>query len=687
MDNNSIINILPEFVANQIAAGEVVNRPASAVKELLENAVDAGATEIELHTVDAGKTLIQVIDNGCGMNAEDAQRCFLPHATSKLSSADDLHHIRTMGFRGEALASIAAVAQVELHTRQKDSELGTKILIEGGKVLSEEAFACPPGSCFMVKNLYFNTPARRQFLKSEEVEYRYIEEEFNRIALAHPEICFSFYRNNQKIYFLESGNLKKRIVQLMGKAFESRILKVSEFLPDIQLSGYICSPEYSVKGRSKQYLFVNRRHVRHAGLSNAVEKAYIGLLPDGKSPAFFLFLEIPPENIDVNIHPTKTEIRFKDEKLLYGLMLSAIKHALGINQMRDTLDFESSQALPYSYRPKGYVPPVPKVSLHDGYNPFENKTFPKSKEINETGRSSHASLNQNCSSPNDSGARTTMHAAGFPVSKQNEAYRQAYAENFALMQENMQNRPEPDQLCIGCFKENEAELEKALQEADDTASPNNTDKAGMSITNNSSLPENQSDSSTEEPERIRIFQIFNSYIVTPLRSGIAIIDQEAASERVIYNDFSAYKEGTAPSQSTLFPQTIELSAADSELLQEMRNDLNALGWSIEWLGGHSFMVNAMPVGVQESRVQELLENLMISYTQQLLHAKGGRWENIAVALARQLAVKRGTPLSEKEICYLASRLFSGIQPEFSPSGKKVFRILSEKELDSLFGTA
>ena len=202
MDNNSIINILPEFVANQIAAGEVVNRPASAVKELLENAVDAGATEIELHTVDAGRTLIQVIDNGCGMNAEDAQRCFLPHATSKLSSADDLHHIRTMGFRGEALASIAAVAQVELHTRQKDSELGTKILIEGGKVLSEEAFACPPGSCFMVKNLYFNTPARRQFLKSEEVEYRYIEEEFNRIALAHPEICFSLYRNNQKIYFL-----------------------------------------------------------------------------------------------------------------------------------------------------------------------------------------------------------------------------------------------------------------------------------------------------------------------------------------------------------------------------------------------------------------------------------------------------------------------------------------------------
>lgn len=682
MDSNSIINILPEFVANQIAAGEVVNRPASAVKELLENAVDAGATEIELHTVDAGRTLIQVVDNGCGMNAEDAQRCFLPHATSKLGSTEDLHHIRTMGFRGEALASIAAVAQVELRTRQKDSELGTKILIEGGKIIAKEAFACPPGSCFMVKNLYFNTPARRQFLKSEEVEYRYIEEEFNRIALAHPEICFSLYRNNQKIYFLESGNLKKRIVQLMGKAFESRILKVSEFLPDIQLSGYICSPEYSVKGRSKQYLFVNRRHVRHAGLSNAVEKAYQGLIPEGKNPAFFLFLEVPPESIDVNIHPTKTEIRFKDEKMLYGLMLSAIKHALGLNQMRDSLDFESSQALPYSYKPQGYVPPVPKVSLHEGYNPFENNSA-------EAGNGNRPDFGANPSGMERGG--NSKPEAGIPASRQNDAYRQAYAANFALMQENlqavsMQASSAPNQLCMDCCKENEAEIEQALIEGEDLPKRSGSiENKGRDLADIPESSDRTNNSPNEKEKQVRIFQIFDSYIVTPLRSGIAIIDQEAASERIIYNDYLSHKEGSVHSQSTLFPQTVEFSAADSELLQEMRNDLNSLGWSIEWLGGNSFMVNAMPAGVQESRVQELLENLIVSYTQQLLHAKGGRWENIATALARQLAVKHGTPLPAEELYYIASRLFSGIQPEISPSGKKVFKILSEKEVNGFFG--
>lgn len=664
MDNTGIINILPEFIANQIAAGEVVNRPASAAKELLENAVDAGSTEIELHTIDAGKTLIQVVDNGCGMNAGDARKCFLPHATSKLGTAEDLHHIRTMGFRGEALASIAAVAQVELHTRKKDNELGTRILIEGGKIISEDAFACPPGSCFMVKNLYFNTPARRQFLKSEEAEYRYVEEEFTRISLAHPEIRFSLYRNNQKVHFLEEGNLKKRIIQLMGKSFESRILKVSESLPDIQLGGYICSPDYSVKGRGKQYLFVNRRHVRHAGLSNAVEKAYEGLLPEGKAPAFFLFLDVPPESIDVNIHPAKTEIRFKDEKMLYGLMLSAVKHALGINQMRNVLDFESSQALPYSYRPAGYTPPVPGISLHDGYNPFTDS------------RPRQAGNEECLKKDGTSSALCTENAPKrMPASSQSEAYRQAYAENFALMQESMKAAPAPDQLCLDSFMENEAELADALKE---------DDRATLAAGSDTGAEGTRSGHKNGNEAGIRIFQIFNSYIVTPLRSGIAIIDQEAASERIIYNDYTSLKENVAHSQRTLFPQTVELSAADSELLQEMKSDLNAMGWSIEWLGGRSFMVNAMPAGVQESRVQELLENLISAYTQRLMHAKGSRMENIASALAQQIAIKRGTPLPEEELCYIASRLFSGNRPEISPSGKRTFRILSEKEIGGLF---
>lgn len=667
----SIINILPEFVANQIAAGEVVNRPASAVKELLENSIDAGAKEIELHIVDAGRTLIQVVDNGCGMSPEDAERCFLPHATSKLGSTEDLQHIRTMGFRGEALASIAAVAQVELRTRPAGEEIGTRICIEGGKITEKAACACPPGSCFMVKNLYFNTPARRQFLKSEEVEFRYVEDEFNRVALAHPEISFAFYRNNQRIFFLEPGNLKKRIVQLMGKAFESRIVKVSESLPGIQVGGYICSPDYSVKGRSKQFLFANRRYIRHGGISNAVEKAYSGLLPEGKSPAFFLYLEVEPESIDVNIHPTKTEIRFKDEKLLYGLMLSAVKHALGIHQMGNVLDFESSQALPYIHKAKGVPSKSPEIELQAGYNPFEK---PASAPRQDNGPA-WAKLASGMGL--DNGKGNTMRSFS-------PSYREAYAENFALMQEAMQVQEPENQLCIDCFNENEAERQKALSEADTPLNPDGTEGAGEEKA--SANHEIGNSTVTEAKVKpVRIFQIFNSYIVTPLKSGLAIIDQEAASERIIYNNYALSKDGNMPSQRTLFPQTLEFSASDTELLRDLRNDLESLGWSIEWVGGHSFLVNALPPGIQESRAQEILENLLVSYTRQLMHAKKGRWENIAASLARELAVKRGTPLPDEEILYMLNQLFSGPDPEISPSGKRVFRLLDPSELAGFFG--
>ena len=617
--NTSIINILPDFVANQIAAGEVVNRPASAVKELLENAVDAGADKIELHIEDAGKTLVQVVDNGCGMKPEDARKCFLPHATSKLATADDLLSLQTMGFRGEALASIAAVAQVELQTRPHEDETGTLIVIEGGKILQEKPCACAPGTSIKVKNIYFNTPARRQFLKSDDVEYRYVEEEFNRVALVHPDIRFELYRNGRKIYLLEAGNFKKRIVALMGKSFDSRLIKVAEKIPDVEVTGYLCSPDYAVKGRSKQFLFVNHRFVKHPYLANAVEKAYQDLLPEGKNPVFFLHLSVDPHSIDVNIHPTKTEIRFKDEHLLYGLLLSACKHALGVSQIRDTLDFGSEQALPYQYKPQGYIPQAPSVKLQPDYNPFHKD------------------------------------------------YRTAYGESFARMRESPAFRDTSDepakQLLLDCMEEVVADTRNG-----------DTQDGGV----------HHGGTEAKTSDTARIFQIFDRYIVTPLKSGLAFIDQEAASERIIYNDYARPQNDNVPSQNTLFPQTVELSSSHAQILNDVREKLNTLGWAVEWVGANSFILNAFPASIQEGRVQEILENLLDDYAASLMKTSSGMEENLALAMARQMSVKAGTSLSQEEMFYIVNRLFSEAQSEISPSGRKTLWILSEKALSDMF---
>lgn len=617
---DSVINILSEFVANQIAAGEVVNRPAAAVKELLENAVDAGSSHIELHITDGGRTLIQVADNGCGMSGQDAERCFLPHATSKLIEADDLHHIRTMGFRGEALASIAAVAQVELQTRQAENETGTRVCIEGGKTTLKESCACTPGTNICVRNLYFNTPARRQFLKSDEVEYRYAEEEFNRMALAQPGICFQLYRNGQKINHLEASSLSRRIIQIFGKPFENRLVKVAQEVPGLKVAGYICTPDYSVKGRGKQYLFVNRRIVRHGGISNLIERTYQGLLPEGKSPAFFIHLEMDPEEIDVNIHPTKTEIRFRNQDFIYKVLAAAVKFALGVNQVSDSIDFGSEQPLPYSYKKQGYIPEAPKVKLHPGYNPFTNPD------------------------PADSAATT-------------RDYRDTYARNFALLQENMQISSTPRQLLLDCVEE--AQADTRLE----------TD--GMQ-------------SSRNFTERPRIFQLFDSYIVTPLKSGLALIDQQAASERVIYNSYSEPEEDNIPSQRTLFPQTVEFSDFHTRILKEIKEELGTLGWAVEWIGGNSFMVNAMPQEVEESRTQDILEEIVAACAAKSPQTESEKKRNIALAAAKELAIKKGTPLSQEEILYLTNQLFSGPTPEVSPSGKRVIRLLDKSTLEGFF---
>jgi DNA mismatch repair protein MutL len=376
---SNLIKLLPDTVANQIAAGEVVQRPASVVKELLENAIDAGATDIKLVVKDAGKALIQVIDNGVGMSETDARLCFERHATSKIKNTEDLFHIKTKGFRGEALASIAAVAQVELKTKMHNSEVGTHIIIEGNKLVKQEICQCPAGTNFTVKNLFFNVPARRKFLKSSKVELMHIEDEFKRVALAHPDIAFSFYNNEEERYILPVGNFKQRIVQVFGKKFQERLIAVKEDTDVVKIAGFIGKPEFSKKKRDEQFFFVNNRFIKSGYLHHAVMKAYDELIPEGNYPAYFIKLEIEPEKIDINIHPTKTEIKFDDEQVIYHILRTAVRQAIGQHQLTPMLDFEQETSFDIPLPKKGEPVKIPQISVNTSYNPF-NKEKTKNTE-------------------------------------------------------------------------------------------------------------------------------------------------------------------------------------------------------------------------------------------------------------------------------------------------------------------
>ncbi len=365
-----LINILPDSVANQIAAGEVVDRPASAVKELLENAMDAGATQIDLVVKDAGRTLIQVIDNGCGMSDSDARLCFERHATSKIHRSDDLFAIRTMGFRGEALASIAAISQVELRTRLHDSELGTQVIIEGSQIVSQQPTACPPGTSMAMKNLFYNVPARRNFLKKDSVELSHIEEVFRRVTLIHYDLGFTLTSNGKILYDLKAGSMLQRISQLYGNPYKERFYNVEEETDLIKIKGFVGKPEYVRKTRGEQYLFVNGRFIKHPALSAAVERAYEGMLPDHSYPSYFIGLQVDPSRIDINIHPTKTEVKFVDEHAMFAILRSAVKKALGQFTLATELEFNTPPEFNIPPAPKGYTPPTPRISYNPDYNPF-----------------------------------------------------------------------------------------------------------------------------------------------------------------------------------------------------------------------------------------------------------------------------------------------------------------------------
>lgn len=611
---NDIIQLLPESVANQIAAGEVIQRPASAVKELLENSIDADSTQIKLIIKDAGRTLIQVIDNGKGMSPTDARMSFERHATSKLKNAEDLFNIRTKGFRGEALASIAAVAQVEMKTMRAVDEVGTKIIIEGSELKTQEPCQTSKGTSIAVKNLFFNVPARRNFLKSNQVEFRHIMDELQRVALVHPEVGFEVFHNDQLQLSLERGNFKQRIVNLMGNNYNERLVPVEEQTEIVKISGFVCKPEFAKKTRGEQFLFVNHRFIKSNYLHHAIQHAFEDLIPNDSHASYFLQLEVNPASIDVNIHPTKTEVKFEDEKAIYAILRTAVKQSLGKYQIAPTLDFETENSftLPYNYEQNEVV--IPKIKVNPNYNPFERELplsfkgspIPKDKNIKHWEKL-------------------------FPTQSDFENIRNA-------------EQHEEEQLSITHQQETEAKQESRI-----------------------------------------CFQLHRTYIITQIKSGMMIIDQQLAHERILFEQFCrslALHKSTC--QQLLFPQTIELTPNDTLLLNDILDDLNKLGFDISPFGNNTFVINGIPPGASEQECKNLLEEILESYRLNTDELKFNRQQQLAMALAKNIGTKRGKSLNNDEMNSLIDLLFACENPNHTASGRPIIHIISLEDLAKKF---
>ena len=599
---SNYIKLLPDSVANQIAAGEVIQRPASAVKELLENAVDAGALEIDLIIKDAGKTLIQVIDNGCGMSAVDARMCFERHATSKISSADDLFAIRTMGFRGEALASVAAIAQVEIKTKPTEDEIGSCLKIEGSKVISQEPCQCSPGTNISVKNLFYNVPARRNFLKSNNAETRHIIEEFIRVSAIQPKVAFLMIHNGKVVFKLVKGGLKSRIVGLFGNSYNQKLLPVEQKTEILTIKGFIGKPEYARKTRGEQYFFVNKRFIKHPYLHHAVNNAYAELIPADSFPSYFLNIEIDPKEIDINIHPTKTEINFRDAKYVYAVMQAAVKQSIGQYSLTPTIDFDVDPAieLVLGNRPKEGIK-QPEISINPEYNPFKQSRdvaieIPPHRDKNKT--------------------------------------------------------------------ENWEELYKHHLSKD-----SNTDQTEKADENNDFELKLKQESE-------KFFQIQNTYIASNVRSGLMVIDQHKAHERILYEYYlKKLKETSHGSQQMLFPQNIRLSPGDAEIIRELKNELVKLGYILEPLGKNGFVINGIPADLEESNSVDVLERIIENHKKHLKDINYDKSINLARSMAVNLAVKSGAKLQEKEMANIFDSLFACEVPETALDGKKTLAII------------
>jgi len=612
------IHLLPDHIANQIAAGEVIQRPASAVKELLENAVDAGATEIKLLVNDAGKALIQVIDNGKGMSVTDAQNAFARHATSKISTIEDLFQIRTMGFRGEALASIAAVAQVSLKTRRAEDETGTAVEIENSKVTDTSAVASPVGTSLSMKNLFFNVPARRNFLKSNSAELKHIIEEFTRVALAFPEIYFSLSSNGQDVYHWEGGSFKQRAIQVLGNSYQSKLVTVGEKTDYLTITGFVGKPDTAKKTRSDQYFFVNRRFIKSAYLHHAVANAFDGLIAKENFPSYILYIDVDPAQVDINVHPTKQEIKFEDDKIIYAFVQAAVKHALAQFSVAPSLDFsldaniQQLDAIQQPFTDEKYNNTT-KQSLYEG--------FSKKNQAHLISRTGNASKQDWKSFFTDMPSSTNS---------QEDAANESYIVKASSM---------------GLYKEgNPLEME----------------------------------------DNVFLLQLHQTYILAPSQSGVIIIHQQLAHERVLYEKFQKASAQPHATQKSLFPVVLELSVSDAILLEDIIEDLALIGYEIEPFGQNSFIIQGIPADIISGNEKNAIELLLEQFKHFSGDIKFSKREKLIRCMARQMAIKTGQSLSQKEMHSLIKSLADCSIPTITASGAPTYVELKEDYLDGLF---
>ena len=604
-----IIQLLPDHIANQIAAGEVIQRPASAVKEMLENALDSGANNIKLFIKDAGKTLIQVVDNGCGMSETDARMSFERHATSKIRNADDLFNIQTMGFRGEAMASIAAIAQCELKSRTENEDLGTKLLIEGSVLKKQEEDGCAKGTSFSIKNLFYNVPARRKFLKSDPVETRHIVDEFQRIALANPNVGFSMHHNSSQIFNLHQGTFKQRIVSIFGKNYEQKLVPIEEDTNIVNLSGFIGKPESAKKTRGEQFLIVNHRFIKSPYLHNAIQKAYQELIHGGYHPSYFINMSIDPKLIDINIHPTKTEIKFQDERSIYAIIRSAVKQSLGKYNISPSLDFDQEETISINIDPHRPIV-APSIQVNTEFNPFDNERVNK-------GGSSYS--------------KPTL----TPIQDSNNENWQELYSGF--------DQEESTQQVISSDWEN------------------------------------------KQTETTSSSQIHNRYIISQIKSGVILIDQQKAHERILFESYiKAIENNQGNSQQQLFPQTVELSLGDFQLLQSLESEMKSVGFDISEFGKSCFIVHGIPAESANESAKDLLEGILEEFKKTENDIKIDKRSSVARSLARKSAIKAGKKLTQEEINGLIDQLFACEMPYSAPNGEATIITLTLDALSKKF---
>jgi DNA mismatch repair protein MutL len=598
-----IIHLLPDSVANQIAAGEVIQRPASVVKELLENALDAGATDISLIIKEAGKTLVQVIDNGKGMSETDARLCFEKHATSKIKTADDLFSLTTMGFRGEALASIAAIAHVEMKTRQSQNELGSSISMEGSTLISQHSCQFQTGTSIAVKNLFYNVPARRNFLKSNVAELRHIIDEFQRVALVSPHVAYTFYNNGQILFQLKSANLKQRIVGLFGSHYNERMVPLKQKSEHVNVYGFIGKPEFAKKTRGEQFFFANNRFIKQNYFHHSVMNTFQELIPENALPSYFIYIDVDPKTIDVNIHPTKVEVNFQDKRLIYAVLGSSIKKALAEHNLTPLLDFDTEPGFEFDFPANRPIRP-PQITINPDYNPFESKQVEKS-------------------------------------SQQRKANLPHWEKLYPSFSEY------PDQ---------------AIQSSNFT-----------------------SDTKSEVDVSIRnVMQIGLKYIVSPVKSGLMIINQQYAHERILFEKYlTQYQNGKKASQQLLFPIQLHFNLSDSEIIKQLLSDLKEIGFELEQFSLQNFVANGTPPEITESQIHPILEQILENYKSSKEFDQD-RKVHFAKSMARQLAIKAGQRLKTEEMTQLIDELFACQVPDKSPGGQAILRILDSAELDDKF---